>query len=201
MTTSPRRVWWAFSPTSVRLILGFLAPIAVFAMASILSMRNMERLVAATDTIHDLQRAFEAALHMQNLARQQDSAQADLSLGEDLSTIERFDRAQSRMRRLRLELADALEKDLDRQLLWQSRRLEQKVHSIFHTRFVPAVMDEDAQRIRQLRVESSALLGEVVTISERLARSIQARKADCLRFFSAAFAIRPPAPSWPSQPA
>ena len=175
MTTSPRRVWWAFSPTSVRLILGFLAPIAVFAMASILSMRNMERLVAATDTIHDLQRAFEAALHMQNLARQQDSAQADLSLGEDLSTIERFDRAQSRMRRLRLELADALEKDLDRQLLWQSRRLEQKVHSIFHTRFVPAVMDEDAQRIRQLRVESSALLGEVVTISERLARSIQAR--------------------------
>ena len=75
--SAEKRAWWMPSPTSVRLIVGFLVPLAAFAVAALLSMRNMERLVTATDTIRGLQHGLEAALRMQNLARQQDAAQAD----------------------------------------------------------------------------------------------------------------------------
>ena len=173
--STEKRAWWLPSPTSVRLIVGFLVPLAAFAVAALLSMRNMERLVTATDTIRGLQHGLEGALHMQNLARQQDAAQADLSLGEDLTTIERFSSARSQMRRMRLRLADVLETDTDRQLLWQSRRLESKLYADFRARFIPAVMDDDRERIRELRQEGSASLDEIITISERLARSIQAK--------------------------
>ena len=61
---SSRAAWWRPSPTSVRLILGFMAPIVLFAAASILSMRNMEHLVAATDTIRRLQDGRVEALNV-----------------------------------------------------------------------------------------------------------------------------------------
>jgi len=144
-------------------------------VASILFMRNMERLVAATDTVRRLELGLEAALHMQNLSHQMDAAQADLFLGEDLTTIERFDAAQSAMRRLRLRLADVVETDEERMLLWESRRLEAKIHSDFHTRFVPAVMDEDWAKIRGARRETIQPLDRIIEISERLARGIQGR--------------------------
>jgi len=157
-----RRPWWRASPTRVRLIAGFTAPIIIFAAAALLSMRNMERLVAATDTIRRLQGGLEAALHMQNLARQQDAALADLSLRDDLAKIERVDAASPQMRRLRLELADVVDTDAERQLLWEARRIERRAYALFHTRFVPAVMENDAASSQALRDESSRLLEEIV---------------------------------------
>jgi signal transduction histidine kinase len=167
--------WLRVSPTSLRLIVGFMAPIAVFAVAAVLSMRTMERLVDATDTLHHLRRGLEAALQTQNLARQMDAAEADLSLGEDPARTERFDAALTRLRRARLELAGAIETDADRQMLWRIHQLERQVSHDFRSRFIPAAVEADADRMAALRRESVRRLDELVTLAERLARGIQAR--------------------------
>lgn len=170
----PRIFGWRFSPTKVRLVAGFLLPLAAFAAAAVLSMRNMERIVHATDTIRRLQMGLKSALTIQSLARDLNAAQADFSLGEDLATIDWFHSAREQMRRERASLGDALETDAEREIARRIGRLERDLSLLFDTELVPAVMEGDLERIRALRRETG-LFDEIIHLTEELVGSLQGR--------------------------
>ena len=174
MTPRSPRTPWRFSPTSLRLVAGFLLPLAAFAAAAALSMRNMERIVHATDTIGRIQMGLKAALTIQSLARDLNAAQADFSLGEDLAAIDWFHSAREQMRRERLSLAEALDTEAERETARRIGRLESELSLLFDTELVPAVMEGDIERIRALRHDSS-LFNEIESLTEELVFSLQVR--------------------------
>ena len=163
------------SRTSLRLIVGFLIPLAAFAVAAILSMRYMEGLVKATDTIRRLQRGLEAALHIQNLAHELDAAQADMAAAEELINSGWFESVGKRMLKERQTVGDVLETDREREKAWKIRRLKARLDFLFHDLFVPAVANGDRKAFEEFRRVSRQPFDEIVTISKLLVRDIQKR--------------------------
>jgi len=164
-----------WSVTRLRLVASFLLPLAAFAAAAFLSMRNMERLVQSTDTIRGLQTGLKAALQMQNIAHEQDALQAGFALDENLANIEVLNATRGRMSKVRMNLAAVLETDEEREVLWAATRIENRLDRSFGSRLIPAVVGGDADAVRLLRRESSQAFAEIASLSERLVRSIQSR--------------------------
>lgn len=163
----------AASPTSVRLMGGFVLILALFAAAALLSMRNFQKIIDTTDQIRELQRGLADGLLMESYARRMEVAMADLMLSEDYEHINFFKEAAENIENARRAIARFAEREVERELLLNAEERRNQLIYHFDQYFVPAVVEQDEKRIWQEREKCTELLNELVAYNRQLTAMLE----------------------------
>jgi signal transduction histidine kinase len=149
---------------------GFVLVLAIFALAAVLSMKNMERVGQATDEIRQLQEGRENGLQVETLARRMDAAMADLLRSGEWQQVEVFRATAQAMKAAREEMGKAARTDKERAWLAECSALSRQLEADFDQYFVPAVIaaDEDAAWLHRRR--GRELLEKLLGLNEQFTR-------------------------------